>query len=160
MARTGRPQRQPVKLTPQDRAKLEIMIRQGHQSARVTRRANTLLLTDEGKNDLLIAEVLHSSRATVRRTRERYANGGLASALSEGKRRGGKPKLDAKQNAMLVALACSDAPRGRDLWTMQLLADRLVELGVVEEISDETVRRTLKKTRSSHGGNDTGASPE
>ena len=61
---------------------------------------------------------------------------------------------------MLVALACSDAPDGRDTWTMQMLADRLVELGVVSEISDETVRRTLKKTRSNRGRNGTGASRE
>ncbi len=114
--------------------------------------------TKRGK--CLNVEVLHSSRSTVARTRERYANHGLNSALFEGKRRGGTPKLNAKQNAMLVALACSDAPQGRDLWTMQLLADRLIELGVVSDISDETVRRTLKKTRSNRGGNDTGASPE
>lgn len=66
-------------------------------------------------------------------------------------------KLDSKQEALLVALACSQ-PEGRESWTMQLLADKLVELKVVEDISDETVRRLLKKTRSSHGRSNSGAS--
>lgn len=66
--------------------------------------------------------------------------------------------LDAKQESLLIALACSDAPAGRDEWTMQLLADKLVELKVVERISDETVRRTLKKTSSSRGNKSSGVS--
>jgi transposase len=148
-----------VKLTQDDRQKLEQLVRQGTQSARVIRRAHTLLLADDGKDDLLIAEVLHSGRSTVRRTRERYAQGDLDAALYEGKRAGSSPKLNPKQQAMLIAIACSDTPDGRNTWTMQMLADRLVELGVVGDISDETVRRTLKKTRSSRGRNGTGASP-
>ena len=83
---------------------------------------------------------------TVERTRQRFVEGGLDRALTEQPRPGVPPKLDGKQAAMLVALACSDAPGGRESWTMQLLADKLVELNVVDTISDETVRRTLKKT--------------
>ena len=77
--------------------------------------------------------------------------GGLEGALNELPRPGGKGKLTGKQEAYLVALACSDPPEGKKRWSMQLLADRLVELEIVEEISDETVRRTLKKGTSSRG---------
>jgi transposase len=76
----------------------------------------------------------------------------LPDALKEKSRPGKERRLDGKQEALLVALACSDAPEGREHWTMQLLADRLVQLGVVEQaISDETVRRTLKKRISNPG---------
>lgn len=154
----GRPQKHPVTLTPDDHAQLDRLVRQGRESARVIRRAHTLLLAHEGHPDTLISQVLHVDRGTVATTRARYLHGGLDAALVEGQRPGGQRKLDDKQAAMLVALACSDAPDGRDTWTMQLLADRLVQLGVIDEISDETVRRTLKKTRSSRGRNATGAS--
>lgn len=155
----GRPQKHPVNLTSSDQMYLEQLLRKGRESARVMRRAHSLLLAHEGRNDLLIAELLHVDRTTVASTRYRYVQGGLEAALYEAKRPGGKRKLDSKQEAMLIALACSDAPEGRDHWTMQLLAERLVVLGVINEISDETVRRSLKKTHSSRGRRSTGASP-
>jgi transposase len=154
----GRPQKHPLTLSASDHTHLQQLIRQGQQSARVIRRAHTLLLAHEGHPDTFISQALHVDRGTVATTRERYLQGGLDTALKEDKRVGGKSKLDNKQQALLIAIACSDAPNGRDTWTMQLLADRLVTLGVVDEISDETVRRALKKTRSSRGRNDTGAS--
>lgn len=83
--------------------------------------------------------------ATVERTRRRFVEGRATRALHEKPRPGGRPKLDPKQEAFLVALACSEAPSGRGYWIMQLLADRLVALRVVETISDETVRWALKK---------------
>jgi Homeodomain-like domain len=83
----------------------------------------------------------------------------LERALTEKPRPGGRAKLDGRQEAFLIALACSQAPEGRSRWTMQLLADQLVELQIVEAISDETVRRTLKKTRSNPGARSSGASP-
>ena len=95
--------------------------------------------------------------ATVFRTRQRFVEAGLA-ALDDKTRSGKKPKLSAKAEARLIAEACSQAPTGRTHWTMQLLADRLVELQEVETISDETIRRTLKKTNSSRGANSNGAS--
>jgi transposase len=88
--------------------------------------------------------------------RKRFGTGGLDAALYDKPRPGAVRKLDGKQEALLVALACSQ-PDERETWTMQLLADKLVELNVVDEISDETVRRTLKKTRSSHGRRSSGA---
>jgi len=92
---------------------------------------------------------------TVSSTRERWVR---EKRLEDLPRLGSKPMLDAKQESLLIALACSDAPSGRDEWTMQLLADKLVELKVVERISDETVRRTLKKTSLSRGKSNSGAS--
>jgi hypothetical protein len=91
---------------------------------------------------------------TVSSTRERWVR---EKRLEDLPRLGSKPLLDAKQESLLIALACSDAPQGRAEWTMQLLADKLVELKVVEGISDETVRRTLKKTSSSRGKKSSGA---
>jgi transposase len=106
-----------------------------------------LLLADEGRTDEEVAEALLTSVSTVERTRKRFVEGGIDQALNESPRPGGKRKLTGKQEAYLVALACSDPPEGKKRWSMQLLADRLVELEIVEEISDETVRRTLKKGR-------------
>ena len=95
--------------------------------------------------------------STVLNIRRRFAVGGIEAALYDKPRPGAVPKLDGKQEALLVALACSQ-PDDRESWTMQLLADKLVELKVVEAISDETVRRTLKKTSLSRGRSSSGVS--
>ena len=109
------------------------------------------MLADEGRTDEEVAEALLTSVGTVERTRKRFVEGNLERALNESPRPGGKRKLDGHQEAYVVALACSDPPEGKKRWSMQLLADRLVEVGMVEEISDETVRRTLKRGTSSRG---------
>jgi transposase len=127
---------------------LEGIIRKGTAQARVIRRAHTLLLAHQKKLDQDIGAFLQVNHNTVSATRQRYHEVGLPAALYEKPRPGGKRRLDGKQDAFLVALACSDAPNGSGQWTMQLLADKLVELGVVDSpISDETVRRTLKKKK-------------
>lgn len=136
-----------VDLTADERAELRALLNAGVAPARRLTRARILLLADEGGTDQGIAAALHVHAATVERTRRRFVEGGVERALRDRPRPGGRPKLDGKQAAHLVALACSRAPEGRAQWTMQLLADRLVALGVVDAISDETVRRTLKKTR-------------
>jgi transposase len=87
-----------------------------------------------GWKDEDIIKALHTSRSTVERTRKRLVEGGLDKARNEDPRPGQRTKLDAKAEAHLVALACSDAPRGRHHWPLRLLADKLVELGVVESI--------------------------
>ena len=148
-----------VDLTADERTDLLALVGKGIVPARKLTRARILLLADEGKIDEEIADALHVHRVTVERTRRRFVAGGAECALNEQRRPGGRPKLDGRQEAMLVALACSQAPEGRSRWTMQLLADRLVDLAVVDTISDETVRRTLKKTRSSPGAGSSGASP-
>lgn len=126
------------------------LTRKGKASARRIARAHILLSADRGSTDEAIAESLHVSVPTVKRTRKRFTEGRLE-ALTERRRPGAKPKLDGKAEAFLVALACSDAPDGRGRWTVRLLADRLVRLEVVESVSRETVRRLLKKGRSSRG---------
>lgn len=116
-----------------------------------------LLLASEGKHDREIAQALHASLQTVGNIRRKYAQGGLEAALQDRPRPGGERKLTAKGEATLIALACSEPPDGRVDWTMQLLAAKLIELRVVASISDETVRRTLKKTSSNRGRKNSGA---
>jgi hypothetical protein len=98
--------------------------------------------------DTAIAAAAHTSIPTVARIRKRFTQGRVQEAITERYRKGGRPKLDLKQEAHLIALSCSTPPAGRKDWTMQLLADKLVELSVVDEVSDETVRRTLKKKQA------------
>jgi transposase len=136
-----------VDLTADERAALLALLTKGVAPVRRLTRARVLLLADEGATDREIAAALHVHPATVERTRRRFVEGGPEAALSERPRPGGRPKLDGRQEAHLVALACSAPPEGRKRWTMQLLADRLVALELVGAISDETVRRALKKTR-------------
>ena len=152
----ARPKKYKVTLTEEERAMLEGMLRKGTASARVLRRARTLLLAAEGYLRKEIAHVLGVSEPTVIKTCRRFVEEGLEGALYDRPRPGAQPKLDAKGEATLIALACSDPPEGREHWTMQLLADKLVALGVVESISDETVRRVLKKTGLSPGRKSTG----
>lgn len=140
-----------VTLTDAQRAELRALIRGGTASARMLTRARVLLLSDQGSTDEQIAATLHVGTTTVERLRRRFVEEGLDVALQERPRPGGTPKLDGKQEALLVALACSEPPQDRAKWTMQLLADKLVAIGAVETISDETVRRVLKKTTSSPG---------
>lgn len=140
-----------VNLSKQEKEHLQDLTHKGQSKARRIRRANILLLAHEGMKDKEVATALNAATTTVERVRKRFVEEGLEAALSERSRPGGKRKLSGKQEAYLVALACTKPPEGRKQWTMQLLADQLVELEVVEEISDETVRRTLKKGVLSRG---------
>jgi transposase len=148
-----------VTLTDDERAQLLALTKRGKVSARRLTRAHLLLQTDAGLSDEAVAQALHIGTATVERLRKRFVEEGLEAALAERPRPGGQRKLDGKQEAFLIALACSAPPEGRTCWTMQLLAEKLVELQVIEAISDETVRRTLKKTPSSRGRRRRGAFP-
>lgn len=147
-----------VELSAEERTELELFTRRGNVSARRMKRALVLLAADDGDKDEAIAGKARVHRTTVEYLRKRFVEEGLEAALSERPRPGKMPLLDGKQEAYLVALACSAAPNGRAKWTMQLLADRMMELQVVESISDETVRRTLKKGLSSRGSARNGAS--
>ena len=100
---------------------------------------------DEGWKDEAIIQALNTNRSTVERTRKRFVEGGLDRGLNEDPRPGQRPRLDGRAEAHLIALACSDAPGGRDHWPLRLLADKLVELGVVERVSHETIRQAMKK---------------
>lgn len=146
----------PIKLSETERVELEAIVKTGKQSARVRQRAQTLLWSDAGKSDKEISQLHGITPLTVATTRQRWVE---EKRISDKPKPGREKKLDGKQEAFLVALACSDAPNGRESWTMQLLADKLVELKVVDEpISDETVRRTLKKMNYSPGAKNNGVS--
>ena len=142
-----------VRLTAADRQELERMARSGRHPARTLVHARILLKADAAKgspgwDDAAIAEALDCGTRTVARVRKKYAEGGLDVALHRKKPTGRQyRKLDGDQEARLVAIACSAPPAGKARWTLKMLADRLVELEVVDAVSDETVRRTLKKTR-------------
>lgn len=135
-----------VRLTESEREELRTMVKRGKLAVRRLKRAQILLAADAGERDERIAASVQVGLSTVERTRRKFVEGGVAYALREQLRPGGHPKLDGKGEAILVALACSEAPAGHSSWTMQLLADKLITLGVVDTISDETVRRRLKKT--------------
>lgn len=140
-----------VTLSDTERTELRTLIRKGTASARMITRARVLLLSDAGSTDDQIAAALQVGTTTVERLRRRWVEDGLSATLQERPRPGGMPKLDGKHEALLVALACSEPPQDRAKWTMQLLADKLVAIGAVDTISDETVRRVLKKTTSNRG---------
>ena len=147
-----------VRLSAEDRTQLQGLIRRGQHSARVINRARILLKTDEGWSASQVA-ALDTSQRTVFRTKRRYAEEGLDGVLHDHPQANRYRKLDDRGEAHLIALACSDAPEGHDHWTLRLLADKAVELGVVPSLSHETVRLRLKKTPSSPGKSDSGASP-
>jgi transposase len=140
-----------VDLSKEEKEQLEELTTKGQSPARKIKRAHILLLANKGLKDKEIARALDAAVTTVERIRKRLVEEGLEAAISERPRPGAKRSLDGHQEAYLLALACSNPPEGRESWTMQLLADRLVEVRVVEQISDETVRRTLKRGNSSRG---------
>jgi len=135
-----------INLTDEERCELDQLTHKGLVKARKLKRAMILLKADEGLTDPQIMAALNVSRPTVERIRKRYVEGGLEKALNEDPRPGQRRKLDGRGEAHLIALACSQPPAGHDHWTLRLLAGKLIELDVVEVISYETVRRTLKKT--------------
>ena len=147
-----------VTLTEEERTQLRELLKRGKRSARALTRARILLKADEGLSDPAIAEALDVGTTTVFRIRQRCVEEGLEASLSERPRPGQKRKLDGKQEAHLIAVACSEAPEGHTHWTLRLLAGKAVELGFVESICPETIRQTLKKTTSSRGERSPGAS--
>jgi transposase len=148
-----------VVLSADERALLTAFTHKGVASARELRRARILVVSAGGWRDVDVAAAVGCCETTVEAIRKRGVEEGVTAALHERSRPGGTPLLDADAEATLIALACTEGPRGRGTWTMQLLADRLVALGVVPAISAETVRRTLKKTISNPGNGTSGASP-
>lgn len=139
-----------VTLNDDERKQLEHLLHSGTHATRKVTRARILLKAAEGAPDRAIAAALSAGRATIERTRQRFVEEGLA-ALEERPRPGTQPKLDTQAAARLIAEACSAAPEGRQRWTLQLLADRVVALGLATSYSYESVRRVLKKQSSSHG---------
>jgi transposase len=152
-----------ITLTAEQRYSLQRLVHTGTHPAAMRRRAHILLKADAGGPDAWtdeeIAEHLETSRMTVQRVRQQFAAEGLDATLHRKKPTGRQyRKLDGRQEAELVALACSDPPAGHARWTLTLLAGRLVELEVVEAIDPSTVWRTLQKTSSSRGSGSSGSS--
>jgi transposase len=145
-----------VELTIDQREHLRKLISAGTAPARMLSRARILLKADVGEHagggaqaliDKEIAKMLETSAATVQRVRERFCRQGLDAALERSMPdRVYKRSFDGRAEARLIALACSEPPEGREHWSLRLLADKAVELGIVEEVSHETIRKTLKKT--------------
>jgi transposase len=142
-----------VELAPEEREQLTRLVSSGKRSARTITRARILLKADQAEGgpawpDARIAESLECGQRTVERVRQRLVEEGLGAALRHKPqaRPSVPPKLDGAGEARLIALACSQPPDGRGGWTLRMLADKLVELHVVESLSYETVRRALKKT--------------
>jgi transposase len=146
-----------VRLNPEEHAQLLTLVNTARAAAVKLLHARILLKADVGANrrcwtDAEIAEALDTSAATVHRVRQGFVEQGMEAALSR-KRPTGRQyrKLDGAQEAQLIAVACRAPPKGRARWTLKLLADKLVELDIVDTISPECVRTTRKKTRSNHG---------
>ena len=154
-----------VKLTTEERQELKALVSRGRAAAYKQTHARVLLLSDEGQGDGAmkdeeIARALRIGCSTVERVRRRCVEEGVDAALERRAQiRRRRKKLDGQGEAhpvsstgqALVALACGEPPQGRASWTLKLLADRLVECEIVDRISPETVRQTLKKTNSSPG---------
>jgi len=147
----GRKKLNIVHLNEQEREELKQYLRKGKSSARSLTRARILLLADDGRDDEGIAETLKVSKSTIIRIRTRYCEGGLDFALHEKARSGTPSKIDGRIEAELTLLACSDPPDGRSKWTVRLLADKLVEIEVVDSISHMSVQRLLKKMKLNLG---------
>ena len=145
-----------VELTSEERKQLQQLVKKGKVPGYKIRHAQMLLKADQGNKgpgwpDVQVAEVFAAHVTTVERLRKRFVEQGLEAALERNKRNNYARKLDGNGEAHLIAIACSDPPTGRSEWSLRLLADRLVELSVVDSISYMTVSRTLKKTNLSRG---------
>ncbi len=139
-----------LKLTKKDQKELQKLSRNGTLKARKLNRCRILLLKAQGKSQVEIAKLLKMSPVTVNAICQRYENEGLDGALNE-RPRSGKPSIfSGKQRAKITALACTNAPEGHSQWSLRLLADKAVELKLVDSISHMDVGRILKKTKSNH----------
>ncbi len=156
-------ERYKVTLQADERAALEAIARKGSHRSRKVIHALILLNCDEGACNRRrvrgedVAEVLKVSMRTLDRVKKRFVEEGLETVLSgRPRRRRYRRKADGELEARLVALSCSEPPKGYSQWSLRLLADRAVELQYIDSISHETVRRVLKKTNSSPGGKSVG----
>jgi len=139
-----------IDLSADEREQLSQLVRRGKHSSRKVTRARILLLAASGATDEQIVAALGCGINTVERTRRRFVEESLE-CLKERPRRGQARKLTGKQEAHLVAVACSTPPEGRARWTLSLLADKVIDLKFADSIARETVRQVLKKTNSSRG---------
>jgi transposase len=147
----------PFPLLAADQAALEDFTRTGCRPVRAVRRAQALLALATGIGQQGAGQAVGLSRQAVSKVRRRYEEGGWQFALAEAPRSGTPLRFDGPQRAAVTALACTPAPTGHSRWTLRLLADKAVELGLVEAISHETVSQVLKKTSCDPTASSTGA---
>jgi transposase len=140
-----------VHLREEERRKLIGIVSKGRNKAVVIQRAHILLKVNEGKTDAKISQMLYVSEQTIRRTRLRFVQEGLQAALEDKPHPATGSELDEKQEAHIIALACSEPPAGQARWTLELLTQEVLRDGIVTHISPETVRLLLKKTNSNPG---------
>ena len=143
-----------VTLNEEERHRLHVVVKKGKVAARIRLHAQILLHADTESSawtDAVISKAMDVHPTTVATVRQRFVEEGLDAALHRRRTQTSRWKLDGKQEAHLIALACREPPDGQARWSLRLLADKLVELQIVESVSYETVRQTLKKTPSSPG---------
>lgn len=146
-----------VKLSAEEKQTLKKKLSSGRTSARILKRVAVLLKADEGMNDERIAKEVMVGSATVERVRKRFCQDGLTSLLTDpSPQRVYRRKFDGEKEAQVIALACGDPPEGVGRWSLQLLADSVVELEIVEGVSPETLRQLLKETNSSLNSSNSG----
>ena len=146
-----------ISFTEEDIKYLTDFIKRGRKSTRELTRARILLLIHDGKTEMEIKEILHICRATVSNTKKRYRAEGLQSALSEKPRSGQPRKYTNKHEAEIIAMACTDAPKGRKRWTIQLLTERMKRRKCFKGLNRESVRLILKKAKLDLGRKECGA---
>ncbi len=150
----------PLDLPAEEVAQLQQMLTKGKQSVHSLKRAQVLLALHQGNTPSAVAQLVCVSPAMVYNIRNRYVVEGLDVTLSEKPRPGQPSKFDKAAQAHLTAIACSHAPDGRSRWTLRLLADRLVELRLVESISHQAIGKQLKKTYLNPGSSSSGVFPK
>ena len=147
----------PLLLSAADRTTIDSLTRKGRHAGRTVQRGRMLLRLADGVSGYTVAAELGCCVQTVYQVRQRYEQQDLATALGEAPRSGGPRRFDGADRAAITALACTPAPTGHSRWTLRLLADKAVELCLVDTISHETVSQVLKKTRCSPTASSTGA---
>jgi transposase len=148
----------PIVLTEAERSELKAIVNSGTHNARVIKRANALLFTDEGLSHSVAAKQARLTEATMSHIAQRLNEGRLAKALYDAPRPGAASKFSADDEARITAIACSQAPDGRSKWTLRLLAAKVVELEITDSVVPATIRRVLKKTNSRRTKRSNGAS--
>lgn len=135
-----------INLESEQKKELLDIVTKGKASARIIRRAHTILMASEGQSDEMIAKTLRISIPTVERTRKQFCLDSKSVNLADRPRSGKPPKITSTAEAYLIATTCSDAPEGFVRWTLKMLANKLVTLEIIDSVSTNTIGRTLKKT--------------
>lgn len=148
-----------IELTESEKQHLHQVIQQGKEKGRVRTRSQILVKIAEGWTVAEICEAFDTSPATVYNTHTRYQKGGVEQVTQDRVQQKRRRALNGDEEAFLIAITCSPVPEAHDHWTLRLLKNKLIEVGVVERISLATIQEILKKTNSNHGGTNRGASP-